>query len=363
VLRAALITPLSGPLAGYGRAGEIALRLWAEWFTGGVELFALDAHPDPVAALRRAERERPHLLFGPYGSGPARAVAAATTRLVWNHGGARVDPADHVITVPAPAETYFQGAIAAVHAVDPAARRAAVLHSGGGFARAVAAGAVAAAAALGLRAEPAALDVDAADGDLLLAVGSFAEERDATRRLLPGGWRAAAFVAAGVEEVLAGLGALREGLLGPAQWLASTPPSPDEGPTVGEFVSAFRRRAGSAPPYPAAQAFAAGVIAGRCLRDAGGGASGLGGHHDAALLAVARALDCTTLFGRFRLDPATGRQVGHQVLTVQWQDGVRRAVWPPERAQAPLRHPLTRRPVPGSRSRSPGRGRPSSPPP
>jgi branched-chain amino acid transport system substrate-binding protein len=102
------------------------------------------------------------------------------------------------------------------------------------------------------------------------------------------------------------------------------------------------------PPYPAAQAFAAGVIAGRCLRDARLDASCPAGHHDAALLAAARALDCTTLFGRFRLDPATGRQVGHQMLTVQWQDGVRRVVWPPERAQAPLRHPLTRRPVPGS---------------
>jgi branched-chain amino acid transport system substrate-binding protein len=46
------------------------------------------------------------------------------------------------------------------------------------------------------------------------------------------------------------------------------------------------------------------------------------------------------LLGAFRLDPATGRQVGHRVLTVQWQDGVRRVVWPPERAEAALRYPL-----------------------
>jgi hypothetical protein len=29
--RAALVTPMSGPLARYGRAGAAALRLWAAW--------------------------------------------------------------------------------------------------------------------------------------------------------------------------------------------------------------------------------------------------------------------------------------------------------------------------------------------
>lgn len=47
-----------------------------------------------------------------------------------------------------------------------------------------------------------------------------------------------------------------------------------------------------------------------------------------------------TGFGRFRLDPVSGLQVGHQVLTVQWQDGQRSVVWPPEAAQRPLRYPL-----------------------
>ena len=71
----------------------------------------------------------------------------------------------------------------------------------------------------------------------------------------------------------------------------------------------------------------------RCLREAGTA-------DDDALLAAACDIEVTTMFARFRLDPRTRRQVGHQVLTVQWQDGVRRVVWPPERAQAPLRYPL-----------------------
>jgi hypothetical protein len=52
----------------------------------------------------------------------------------------------------------------------------------------------------------------------------------AARILLPGEWKAAAFVGAGVEGVLAEVENLREDLLGPAQWTPSTAPEPDEGP-------------------------------------------------------------------------------------------------------------------------------------
>jgi branched-chain amino acid transport system substrate-binding protein len=97
-------------------------------------------------------------------------------------------------------------------------------------------------------------------------------------------------------------------------------------------VRRFREAAGAEPSYPAVQAFAAGVICARCLRD--------GGVEDGVQLATARQLECTTLYGGLRLDAASGLQVGHEVLIVQWQDGVRRVVWPPERAESSLRYPL-----------------------
>ena len=64
---------------------------------------------------------------------------------------------------------------------------------------------------------------------------------------------------------------------------------------------------------------------------------------DAAQLAVARSLECRTLYGDFRLDSVTGLQVGHEVLTVQWQGGVRRIVWPPKHADRSLIYPRPRR--------------------
>jgi branched-chain amino acid transport system substrate-binding protein len=348
VVRAALVTPLTGPLARYGQAGADALALWAEWLrecsSRSVDVTVIDAHPDPVAALRRAQHGRPDLLFGPYGSGPTAAVAGATERLVWNHGGARVPPVANVVSVLAPADTYFHGALRTVrHAADSALPTLHLLAGDTGFPRAVADGAATEARHLGFSVTRDRLTDDGTgaggsgaeelDAGMLLVAGRFASELLAAQRLLPGRWRAAGFVGAGVEEVLSELGSTREGLLGPAQWVASAVPSPDEGPSAEWFVAAYRRRTGSDPSYPAAQAFGAGLIADRCLRDADSS-------DDAALLAAAGRLRCTTLFARFRIDPQTGRQAGHQVLTVQWQDGVRVVVWPPEHAQAPLRYPL-----------------------
>lgn len=336
-LRAALVTPLSGPLAGYGTAGAVALRLWAEW--AGADLVVHDAHPDAVAALRSAEVRRPDLVFGPYGSGPASDVVAAATRLIWNHGGARLPASPRVVSVLAPARTYWDGAVRV--AADAGIRRVEVRHGPTGFGRAVGEGAAAAARKRGLAVTVVTLpgpDPEGpADETMLLVAGRFAEERDAAVRLLHRPWRAAGFVGAGVEEILAGLGSDREGLLGPAQWLASAAPDADEGPAAPDFVAAYRRVAGSDPPYPAAQAFAAGVVAARCVRDAGT-------VDDAGVRAAAVALTCTTLFAPFRLDPVSGEQRGHRVLTVQWQDGGRRVVWPPELARSgfrPRRRPLS----------------------
>jgi len=100
-------------------------------------------------------------------------------------------------------------------------------------------------------------------------------------------------------------------------------------------VEKYRHVIGVDPPYPAAQAFAAGLLCACCLRDSGVS-------EDTAQLAAARQLACSTLYGRFKIDPVSGLQVGHQVLIVQWQCGTRRVVWPPEQAERPLLYPLTK---------------------
>jgi branched-chain amino acid transport system substrate-binding protein len=350
-LRAALVTPLSGPLAAFGRAAADGLALWASQCANlpahwsGVELNVGDTANNPAAAMRAAIEDQPDVLFGPYGSSTMLAAAHVAGRVIWNHGGAtsRLSwPAfPLVINVLSPASTYFDGVLQLVRTTDPGAATVSIFYGSTGFGRDVAAGAANTATQLNFNVRTVPFEPDSAittastlpDADVLLVVGGFADELAAAPVLLTRSWKAAAFVGAGVEEVLAPLGGLREGLLGPAQWMPTVPLSPDEGPDTAWFVEKYRQIAGGEPPYPAAQAFAAGLLCARCLREGGS-------IEDTVQLAAAQRLDCTTLYGRFRIDPVSGLQVGHQVLIVQWQEGIRRVVWPPELAECPFVYPL-----------------------
>ncbi len=346
-LRVALVTPLTGPLGLFGRAGATALRVWAKhaahlpspWTE--IDLDVLDSGSDVGAAIRTAVAKQPDVLFGPYGSGPMLSAARACKRVLWNHGGASsrlARPAfSQVINVLSPASTYFAGVLSLAHACDPTIKTVSLFHSTTGFGREVAAGAATTAATLQLAvqavsfapAQALATVAQVPEGDILCVVGNFAEELAVAPLLFARPWRFAACVGAGVAEVLAPLGDQREGLLGPAQWVKTAQIEPDEGPDAEWFVARYRAEAGSDPPYVAAQAFAAGLLYARCLRQAGE-------VHDEALQAVAHRLRCRTLYGDFQLDPVSGLQTGHQVMIVQWQQGQRRVVWPPEQAERPL---------------------------
>lgn len=48
-----------------------------------------------------------------------------------------------------------------------------------------------------------------------------------------------------------------------------------------------------------------------------------------ALRQVAGELDFTTFYGRYAIDPETGRQIGHVMPVIQWQHGTKVVVWPP----------------------------------
>src|SRR5256885_380042 len=93
-LRAALITPLTGPLAPFGQACATGLTLWAEhtarlpppWT--GVELDVRDIGSDVGTSMRAALETQPDVLFGPYGSHTMLTAARVTDRVVWNHSGA-----------------------------------------------------------------------------------------------------------------------------------------------------------------------------------------------------------------------------------------------------------------------------------
>ena len=139
-------------------------------------------------------------------------------------------------------------------------------------------------------------------------------------------WRTVGLVAAGVDELRHAIGDRVEGLYGPCQWFDDGTDDPADGPNSEWFSHCYRDANGAEPPYPAAAAFAAGVVWQRCVKEAGTVES-------LPVLAASQRLDTTTLFGRFHVDPVTGVQAGHQIRVVQWRGGQRVVLdRPPRRA-------------------------------
>jgi branched-chain amino acid transport system substrate-binding protein len=343
---------LTGPLRRQGCDAHDGIQLWVEHVTGvgglalgperaarPLRLVALDDGSRASAARTNVARllaeERVDLLLGPYGSGSTLAVvpvAAERGKILWNHGGASDAIAEagsaHVVSVLSPAGEYLRE-LPALARRRSGARRAVILHAGRGtFGSSVRRGVEAGAAAAGFeRVRAIAFDTPSGDvtglldtalaerADLVVVAGRFEDDVAITRerRRLPPGTTVAC-VAAGAAAFHDELGRLAEGVIGPSQWEPDRYERPSLGPPSAWFCAEFRRRFGRDPGYVAAQAYATGVIVGECVRRAQS-------LEDAALLAAARGLETTTLYGKFRLDPSSLRQVGHEVLLVEWRDG------------------------------------------
>ena len=353
----------SGRYALQGRQALAGLHAWVEGVNqeGGtklgrdgtripVELLYYDDASSPGRAGENAERligqDEVHALIGPYSSDLTRAVLPVARRhgkVLWNHGGASDDlypPGGRAVGILTPVSRYFTGVIDLAHTLDPdACRLVLVCRKGSGFGRHAARGVRRAAGAAGFTTHVVTYSSLAAElprvlatlqklqPDLLLSTGSFHEEVALAQGLIAHGLGAntVGLTAAAMEEFGRALGRHAEGFLGPSQWDPGIRYTPDFGPSPAEVARRIRAK-GEAADYPGAQAYAACLIAQRCLEEEGI-------RSDEAVFRTACSLDCTTFFGRFRIDPGTGVQVGHEMVCVQWQGHKKMIVWPPGSAQ------------------------------
>ncbi len=381
-LKAGIPVSLSGQFQVQGRQALAGLQAWARDVngTGGVwvrelgeRLMLAVRHYDDGSRsdlVRRATQrliseDRVDLLFGPYSSVLTRTaaqVAKGNDRLLWNQGGA--SDAIHqegnrwVVGILSPASEYLVGLPPLVRQSDSRASRLAIIRAAtGAFPQAVSEGMVQQALGMGFELvmkrefDPAITDftnildaVDQARPDLLLGVGRIQNDLLLARQIAQRGCRvgAVAVVAAPIQQFKTHLGAAAEGFLGPSQWefTAQQPAPVENGPPeygpaaaqVLESVGASGAASGVEVDYPLVQAYAAGLVAQRCVEESGS-------LEPRALREAAVSLNFSTFYGRFRIDPSTGRQIGRSPLIVQWQWGRKVVVWPRSRSQGSLIYP------------------------
>jgi branched-chain amino acid transport system substrate-binding protein len=332
---------LSGRFGQFGRQAAAGLETWQQMY-GDADLLIEDDRSDPrhLEVVLPSVAARCDLLLGPYSTllmRTAGRIASYGGLLLWNHGGSGDEAAwpGHAVSVLTPTADYFRPFIARLQQETPCPVLR-IAQGKGAFGRQVAEGAEAHARANGMTVQR--LDADGVFADalnedwVLLTAGTFEHDIAVVNRALDLTQQPQLIcaVAGGVRAF--GQAVQRpDGIFGIAQWFPGGLPEAEIGPPEDEFVAAYSRRQGTPPDYPAVQAAAAAAIAVHCVLTAGSTS-----RH--SLWTAAAALDTSTMFGPFTIDPVTGAQTGHHTILVEWSDG---------RPYIPRDHHRQTRPSPG----------------
>ena len=373
LVRVGMPASLTGQFSGQGAQALAGTEAWVRDCNaaGGLyvsahgaklplQLVHYDDQSKASAARQVTERlivqDRVDPLLGPYSSVLTLAMAPVAEehrRVLWNHGGAsdQIHQQGHrwAVGVLTPASGYLLGVIDLMRERDPGARKLALLYSARGtFPKAVASGVEKYASERGLEIvysaayqapvddySPWLEEIEGSGPDLFIGVGRIQEDlrlaRQVAQRKVK--LKAAVVVAAGIARFREELGSAAEGFMGPSPWEPGVDYLPDYGPPARELAQRHSFFGADGADYAMAQAYAAGLVAQRCVEEAGTLDS-------AALREVAGRLDFTTFYGRFKIDQVSGRQIGRSVVTVQWQGGHKVVVWPSEVRQGEMLYPF-----------------------
>jgi branched-chain amino acid transport system substrate-binding protein len=182
--------------------------------------------------------------------------------------------------------------------------------------------------------------IAAAAPDAIMGGGHFADTSTFAKQLFEKGVNAKfiALLVAPPEPKFAEIGEAALGVVGPSQWEPLAQYSPEAakaaglefyGPTVQEFVSAYKAAYNEEPSYHGAGGYAAGLILQKAIETAGSADT-------QKVKAALDSLDLMTFFGRIKFDTSAashGLQIGHDMVYIQWQKDaagnlLKQVVWP-----------------------------------
>ena len=348
---------LSGAFAPIGRQIEDALRLFIADINaaGGVTIdgercyYALRCHDDRSDKTRCAGIYRElcggtgtDIVLGPYSSeltAVAAPIADEHKRLFVNHAGAADDLYQHgykmIVGLQTPASQYLNEFLRLLASLKFWRKRMALVTEQTAFAHAIAYGAQALAEERPMRRKGIRVRVkwderftpESTDRLLstlrrnrinaLVSAGSYGHDLGVVRAVLESTLNipVVACVAAGLSSFRSDLDDRVEGIVGTSQWEPTSQAIPELGPDPREFTHRMRTQTRTGEcDYIAAQAYAAGVLVAAVLQK-------LGSCDQVRMREEFSKMRTGTLFGAFGIDPETGRQMAHRMLTVQWHKG------------------------------------------
>ena len=347
---------LSGAYESITHPCQNAYRLWQQHVNQGggilghpVEVIVRDDRSDPRLAQKIYHdfiiKDRVDFVLGPYSSPITSAVAPIVDRHgypmiaagaageeIWKRGY------QNVFGMWPPAGRYSHGFLAIL--ADAGLERVAIVSTDDIFALGIAEGAKKWATEYALRVtsmrvEPKSAPNMAAAADAarrsgaqaLLLAGHYNEAVQMQLALRQLGWKPAAFYAAvgpALQKFLDEIGTDANGTFSSSVWEARDNLSD---PEAMRFLQEFQASHGEPPSYHAATAYAAGQVLYQAIVRAGK-------LDRAAVRQALYALDANSIVGRYAVD-RTGSQIKRSPMIVQWQDGKREIVWPPEMRTAP----------------------------
>ncbi len=310
-------------------------------------------------------------LISPYSSGltASAAIVASQYGKIMIATGAASDSIFNkgyncIYQIYTPASRYLTGAIDMLKAVDPNAKKIAIVYEDSKFAKDVCKAAKEYAEENGFDVvlfeayAPGTTDftslinkIIAKNPDAIIGGGHFADGETFAKQLYEKKVKVkliSLLVAPALPE-FAEIGKAALYVTGPSQWEPMVKYSPEMaeklgiewyGPTVEEFVKAYKDAYGYEPGYHAAGGYVAGLVLQKAIEDAGS-------IDTEAVKKALEKMDIMTFFGRISFDTGEyyGRQKGHEMVYLQWQERngtlIKEVVWPESAKSADLIYPLT----------------------
>ncbi len=370
----------------YSKEGQMSLwgmQVAAKWINevhGGIKVgnkiyrveikyYDDESNKEKISGIieRLAVQDGVKFMLAPYSSGLTLAAAPVAEKygvLMNSHGGASDYIFEqgyyYVVQTLSPASKYQTGFLEMIKNIDPDAKRVAMIYEDTEFSRSVFRAAKEYAEANGFEVvfdktypkgvqdlSPILNELKATNPDIIIGGGHFADGQLLTSQLAELKINVKAIsilVAPALPKYYDALGTKAEGICAPAQWEVGVTYGPEAakklgmdyyGPTQDEFLKLFKEVSGSdeKPSYHAAEGAAAVLSYAYAIEKAQS-------LEPEKVREAMNNIEFMSLYGVWKIDPETGKQIGHDMVIIQWQGGTKKIIWPEAAANSDPYYPI-----------------------